>query len=205
MPKDEFPGRPPREPDRAGSNGGDGDDDGDVLEWMDQHVAAEPRGHLPTDSQASGGDGDDGDDDVLEWMDQHVAAGTRSHLPTDSQVSVAGLFGTGTPLYGVVAKNFLEVHRIAQRQLNFYFVEPLVTNYLLNAERTMEKTKEDQELATQDQEVDQAARIRDQLVEAMLDAARAGVTLGKSVAVAEPADGTKDSAGGRNARMTQTG
>jgi hypothetical protein len=33
----------------------------------------------------------------------------------------------------------------------------------------------------------------------------AGVTLGKSVAVAEPADGTKDSAGGRNARMTQTG
>ena len=198
MPKDEFPGRPPRQPDRAGSNGGDDD----VLEWMDQHVAAGTRSHLPTDSHASGGDGDD---DVLEWMDQHVAAGTRSHLPTDSQVSVAGLFGIGTPLCEVVAKNFLEVHRIAQRQLNFYFLEPLVTNYLLNAERTMEKTKEDQELATQDQEVDQAARIRDQLVEAMLDAARAGVTLGQSVAVAEPADGTKDSAGGRNARMTQTG
>jgi hypothetical protein len=167
---------------------------------MDQHVAAGTRSHLPTDSQASGGD-----DDVLEWMDQHVAAGTRSHVPTGSQVSVAGPFGIGAALCGLVAKNFLEVHGIAQRQLNFYFVEPLVTNYLLNAERIMEKTKEDQELATQDQEVDQAARIRDQLVEAMLDAARASVTLGQSVTVAKPADGTKDSAGGRNARMTQTG
>jgi hypothetical protein len=149
MPKDEFPGRPPGQPDRAGSNGGDGGDGGDdgdddVLEWMDQHVAAGTRSHLPTDSQASGGDGDDDDDgDVLEWMDQHVAAGTRSHLPTDSQVSVAGLFGIDAALCGLVAKNLLEVHRIAQRQLNFYFVEPLVTNYLLNAERIVEKTKED--------------------------------------------------------------
>jgi hypothetical protein len=202
MPKDEFPGRPPGEPDRARSNGGDGDDDGDVLEWMDQHVAAGTRSHLPTDSHASGGDSDD-DGDVLEWMDQHVAAGTRSHLPTDSQVSVAGPFGIDAALCGLVAKNLLEVHRIAQRQLNFYFVEPLVTNYLLNAERIVEKTKEDQELATQDQEVDEAARIRDQLVEAMLDAGRASVTLASLAQ--KPADGTKDSAGGRNARMTQTG
>jgi len=156
MPKDEFPGTPPPQPDRAGPNGGDNDDDIDV---------------------------------VLEWMDQHVSAGTRSDLPTDSQVSATGLSGIGAPLSGLVAKNFLEVHRIAQRQLNFYFVEPLVTNYLLNAERIMEKTKED----------------HDQLVEALLEAARANVTLGRGVTVAEPADGTKDSAGGRNARMTQAG
>ena len=141
MPKHEFPGRPLGQPDRAGSNGGDG-----------------------------------GDDDVLEWMDQHVAAGTRRYLPTDSQASVAGPFSIGAALCGLVAKNFLEAHRIAQRQLNFYFVEP------------------DQELATQDQEVDQAARIRDQLVEAMLDVARASVILGQSVTVAKPADGTNDSA-----------
>ena len=152
MPRYEFAGRPPQQPDRAGSNGDD-------------------------------------DDVVLEWMDQHVAAGTRSDLPTDSQVSVARLSGIGAALSGLVAQNFLEVHRIAQRQLNFYFVEPLVTNYLLNAEPIVEKTKEDQ----------------DQLVKAMLDAARASVTLGQGVTVAEPADGTKDSAGGRNARMAQAG
>ena len=144
MPRDEFPSRPPGQPDRTGSNGGDGGD---------------------------------GDDDVLEWMDQHVAAGTRRYLPTDSQASVAGPFGIGAALCGLVAKNFLEAHRIAQRQLNFYFVEP------------------DQELATQDQEVDQAARIRDQLVEAMLDAARASVTLASLAQ--KPADGTRESAGGR--------
>jgi hypothetical protein len=203
MPKDEFLGMPPGQPDRAGSNGGDGGDD-DVLEWMDQHVAAGTRSHLPTDLQVSGGDrDDDGGDDVLEWMGQHVAAGTRSHLPTDPQVSVARLFDIDAALRGLGAKNFLEVHRIAQRQVNFYFVEPLVTNYLLNAERIVEKTKEHRELATQDQEVGQAAQIRDQLVEAMLDAARASVILASLAQT--PADGTKDSVGGRNARMTQAG
>ena len=150
----------------------------------------------PDRAGSNGGDGgDDGDDDVLEWMDQHVAAGTRSHLPTDSQASVDGPFGIDAALCGLVAKNLLEMHRIARRQLNFYFVEPLVTSYPLNAERIVEKTKEDPELATQDQEVDQAARIRDQLVEAMLDAARASVTLASLAQ--KPADGTKESAGGR--------
>jgi hypothetical protein len=43
-----------------------------------------------------------------------------------SQVAVAGLSGVGGAIAGYIARTFLEIHKLAQQQLNFYFVEPLV-------------------------------------------------------------------------------
>jgi hypothetical protein len=55
------------------------------------------------------------------------------------QLGVAGLTAIGTALSGYIARTFLRVYERAQEQLNFYFREPLVTSYLLTAERLTEK------------------------------------------------------------------
>jgi uncharacterized protein GlcG (DUF336 family) len=55
-----------------------------------------------------------------------------------SQVAVAGLSGIAGAIGGYIGRTFLEIHKLAQQQLNFYFVEPLVANYLLAAERLIQ-------------------------------------------------------------------
>lgn len=52
-----------------------------------------------------------------------------------SKITVGGLAATAAALSGFIAKTYLRVYEKAQDQLNYYFDEPLVTSYLLNAER----------------------------------------------------------------------
>jgi hypothetical protein len=54
---------------------------------------------------------------------------------TSSKIALAGLTTVGTVLGGYVATTFLRAHQLALAQLNFYFRQPLVDNYLVNAER----------------------------------------------------------------------
>jgi MFS family permease len=56
-----------------------------------------------------------------------------------ARLSVAGLTAVGAALSGYIARTYLRVYERAQHQLNFYFREPLITSYLLNAERLAEK------------------------------------------------------------------
>lgn len=56
-----------------------------------------------------------------------------------ARIGVAGLSAVGATLSGYIAHTFLRVYERAQDQLNFYFREPLVTSYLLAAERLAEK------------------------------------------------------------------
>ena len=70
-----------------------------------------------------------------------VAGAMIALLATESaaRLAVAGLAGIGTALAGYVARTFLRVYERAQEQLNYYFREPLITSYLLTAERLAEK------------------------------------------------------------------
>lgn len=63
-----------------------------------------------------------------------LAANTGS-----AQLGVAGITAVGAAVSGYIARTFLRVYERAQDQLNFYFREPLVTSYLLAAERLAEK------------------------------------------------------------------
>jgi hypothetical protein len=56
-----------------------------------------------------------------------------------ARLSVAGLTAVGAAMSAYIARTFLRVYERAQDQLNFYFREPLVTSYLLTAERLAEK------------------------------------------------------------------
>jgi hypothetical protein len=58
-----------------------------------------------------------------------------------ARISVAGLAAVGVAISGYVARTYLRVYDRAQEQLNYYFREPLVTSYLLTAERLAEKLK----------------------------------------------------------------
>lgn len=56
-----------------------------------------------------------------------------------TRLTAAALSAFGTALAGYIARTFLRVYEKAQEQLNYYFREPLVTSYLLTAERLAEK------------------------------------------------------------------
>jgi hypothetical protein len=56
-----------------------------------------------------------------------------------ARIAIAALTAIGSTLAGYIAKTYLRVYEKAQDQLNFYFREPLVTSYLLTAERLAEK------------------------------------------------------------------
>jgi hypothetical protein len=56
-----------------------------------------------------------------------------------ARLAVGGLTGVGSLLSGYIARTYLRVYEKAQDQLNFYFREPLVTSYLLTAERLAAK------------------------------------------------------------------
>jgi hypothetical protein len=60
-----------------------------------------------------------------------------------ARLATAGLSAIGTVLAGYIARTYLRVYERAQDQLNFYFREPLVTSYLLTAERLAEKLEGD--------------------------------------------------------------
>lgn len=53
----------------------------------------------------------------------------------DVRITVAVLGGISTVLSGYITKTFLKAHSEALAQVNRYFNQPLVTGYLLNAER----------------------------------------------------------------------
>ena len=67
-----------------------------------------------------------------------VAVTLVANDPT-ARLGVAGLTAVGAALSGYIARTFLRVYETAQHQLNFYFREPLVTSYLLAAERLAQK------------------------------------------------------------------
>ncbi|TMK58364.1 MAG: hypothetical protein E6G51_02885 [Actinobacteria bacterium] len=58
-----------------------------------------------------------------------------------ARISVASLAAVGVAISGYVARTYLRVYDRAQEQLNYYFREPLVTSYLLTAERLAEKLR----------------------------------------------------------------
>ena len=74
-----------------------------------------------------------------------VGAGiTVAASDTPTQVGIAALTGVGTVLSGYIARTYLRVYEHAQQQLNFYFREPLVTSYLLTAERLAKELQGEQ-------------------------------------------------------------
>jgi hypothetical protein len=67
-----------------------------------------------------------------------LVAGTTIILAlgeSSARLGVGALAAVGAALSGFIARTFLRVYERAQDQLNFYFREPLVTSYLLTAER----------------------------------------------------------------------
>jgi hypothetical protein len=71
-----------------------------------------------------------------------LVTGVGIVLATDdatARVSVAGLAAVGSAVSGYIARTYLRIYDTAQEQLNFYFREPLITSYLLTAERIAEK------------------------------------------------------------------
>lgn len=58
---------------------------------------------------------------------------------SNAKLGIAGLTAVGAALSGYIARTYLRVYGRAQDQLNFYFREPLIMSYLLNAERLAEK------------------------------------------------------------------
>jgi hypothetical protein len=82
-----------------------------------------------------------------------------------SQVAVGALTAIGSALSGYIAATYLRIYERAQTQQNFYFEEPLITSYLLTAERlaaqvTGERRKE--VLAHMVEEIVAAARSNSQ-------------------------------------------
>jgi len=90
-----------------------------------------------------------------------------------SKAAVAGLSGIGAAMSGLIGHTFLTMHRIEQEQLNFYFIEPLVTNYLLNAERVI-RDFEKEKL------VEQKSDLYQKLVGAGLEIAKGSLQLRQS-------------------------
>ena len=58
---------------------------------------------------------------------------------TTDKVAVSALAAIGTLLSGYISRTFLWVYERALAQLNFYFQQPVVTGYFLNAERLADK------------------------------------------------------------------
>jgi hypothetical protein len=56
-----------------------------------------------------------------------------------SQVTVGALTAIGSALSGDIAATYLRIYERAQQQQNFYFEEPLISSYLLAAERLADK------------------------------------------------------------------
>jgi hypothetical protein len=75
-----------------------------------------------------------------------LAAGiivTLAAADESARIGIAALSALGAALSGYIARTFLRLYERAQDQLNFYFREPLVTSYLLAAERLAEKLEGD--------------------------------------------------------------
>ena len=81
-----------------------------------------------------------------------------------SKVVVGVLASLGSLFSGYISHTFLRAESVAMAQLNFYFRQPLVTSYILLAERVSQKLPREQE--------PQALRA---LIDRVLDAAIAGV------------------------------
>lgn len=56
-------------------------------------------------------------------------------VPALTKIAVAGLAAIGTAISGFISRTFLRSHELAISQLNNFFRQPLVSNYLLMAER----------------------------------------------------------------------
>lgn len=67
-----------------------------------------------------------------------LIAGTGTAIavgPTASKITTAGLAAVGGVLASYVARTFLRTYQWTLAQLNYYFEEPLITSYILTAER----------------------------------------------------------------------
>jgi hypothetical protein len=60
---------------------------------------------------------------------------------TASKIALAGLTTVGTVVVGYITGTFLRAYQIALIQLNFYFRQPLIDSYLVNAERVAKDIK----------------------------------------------------------------
>jgi hypothetical protein len=63
---------------------------------------------------------------------------------TASKIAVASLTALGGALSGYISRTFLRVYERSLLQLNFFFQVPLVSNYVLTAERLTTKMSKDQ-------------------------------------------------------------
>jgi hypothetical protein len=63
---------------------------------------------------------------------------------TTNKVAVASLTALGGALSGYISRTFLRVYERSLLQLNFFFQVPLVSNYILTAERLTTKMSKDQ-------------------------------------------------------------
>lgn len=78
-----------------------------------------------------------------------------------TKIATASLTAIGGALSGYIAKTFLESYSNAVTQLNFYFQQPLITSYLLTAQRLIDELTADKRDAALDETI---ARINDTLV-----------------------------------------
>jgi hypothetical protein len=62
-----------------------------------------------------------------------------------TKVATASLTAIGGALSGFIARTFLQTYSSAVRQVNFYFQQPLITSYLLTAQRLISELSNDKE------------------------------------------------------------
>lgn len=88
-------------------------------------------------------------------------------VPDLTKITVAGLAGIGTMLSGYISRTFLRSHELAIDQFNNFFRQPLVSNYLLMAERLSNgldaKAKDEATMMIIKRTIDAARRAEDQI------------------------------------------
>lgn len=97
-----------------------------------------------------------------------LLAGAATALTVEGQagqVIVGALTGVGAALGSYLSVTFLHTFRMTARQMSYYYGQPLVHCYLLHAEWLGERFE-------QDADDDQRWQIRNELIQAVLDAGR---------------------------------
>lgn len=62
-------------------------------------------------------------------------------MPPEAKLSTAALGAIGTTISGFISRTFLRIHELSIAQLNRFFGQPLVSSYLLTAERVSGQLK----------------------------------------------------------------
>jgi hypothetical protein len=63
--------------------------------------------------------------------------------PAPAKAAAAGLAAIAAAIAGFIARTYLRIYERTLSQLNYYFEQPLVTSYVLTAERLIDKMSQE--------------------------------------------------------------